>query len=58
MVLHPDAFKRAQQEMDLVVGRSRLPDFDDRANLPYLDCVISEVLRCAQHIHPVRRLLI
>ncbi|KAI0742440.1 cytochrome P450 [Daedaleopsis nitida] len=43
MVLHPEAFKRVQQEIDSVVGRSRLPDFDDRENLPYLDCVLSEV---------------
>ena len=47
MVLHPDAFRRVQQEIDSAVGRSRLPDFDDRENLPYLDCVLSEVLRCA-----------
>ena len=48
--LHPEAFRRAQQEIDAVVGRSRLPDFDDRANLPDLDCVLSEVLRCACHL--------
>ena len=46
MTLHPEAFQKAQAELDRVVGRARLPDFDDRGSLPYLDCVISEVLRC------------
>ena len=46
MVLHPEAFKRAQEELDRVIGRSRLPDFEDRGSLPYLDCILSEVLRC------------
>ncbi|KAI0705960.1 cytochrome P450 [Cerioporus squamosus] len=45
MVLHPEVFRRAQQEVDSIIGRSRLPDFDDRPNMPYLDCVLSEVLR-------------
>ena len=31
--------------MDKVIGSDRLPDLDDRPNLPYLDCVIKEVLR-------------
>ena len=46
MVLHPEAFRRAQDELDRVVGRSRLPDFEDRGSLPYLDCILREVLRC------------
>ena len=45
MTLYPEVFKKAQAEIDRVVGRSRLPDFEDRESLPYLDCVISEVLR-------------
>ena len=45
MVLHPDVFRWAQDELDRVVGRSRLPDFGDRGSLPYLDCIIREVLR-------------
>lgn len=48
MVLHPEVFKRAQQEVDSIIGRSRLPDFDDRPNMPYLDCVLTEVLRCGR----------
>ncbi|KZT04131.1 cytochrome P450 [Laetiporus sulphureus 93-53] len=45
MVLHPGVFAKAQQEMDRITGRSRLPDFDDRESLPYLECVIREVYR-------------
>ena len=45
MTLYPEAQRKAQAEIDRVVGRSRLPDFEDRESLPYLDCVISEVLR-------------
>ncbi len=45
MVLHPEIYKRAQEEIDRVVGSQRLPDFSDRESLPYLDCVIKEVYR-------------
>ncbi|CAA7262652.1 unnamed protein product [Cyclocybe aegerita] len=45
MVLHPHEFKKAQEEIDLVVGKDRLPSLDDRASLPYLECVLKEVLR-------------
>ncbi|KAA1470988.1 cytochrome P450 [Dentipellis sp. KUC8613] len=37
--------RRAQVEIDSVVGHNRLPDLSDRASLPYLDCIFSEVLR-------------
>lgn len=45
MLQHPEVLKKAQQEMDTVVGSSRLPTFEDRPSLPYLECVMSEVLR-------------
>ncbi|KZT67723.1 cytochrome P450 [Daedalea quercina L-15889] len=45
MVLHPDACKKAQEEIDHVVGDSRLPDFGDRSSLPYVEAVLKEVLR-------------
>ncbi|RDW64567.1 cytochrome P450 [Aspergillus mulundensis] len=49
MVLYPDVQKRAQEEIDRVVGRGRLPGFSDRANLPYINAVVKEALRW----HPV-----
>ena len=45
MLLHPDIYRKAQEEMDRVVGNDRLPEFDDRPLLPYLDCILKEVLR-------------
>ena len=45
MVLHPDVYKKAQEEIDRVIGPERLPDFEDREQLPYLECVLKEVVR-------------
>ena len=45
MITHPQVMKKAQAELDAVVGRERLPTFSDRPNLPYLECVMTEVLR-------------
>jgi cytochrome P450 len=46
MTRHPDVQAKAREEMDCVVGRGRLPTLADRDKLPYLNAVISEVLRC------------
>lgn len=40
-----DVQKKAQAEIDAVVGNDRLPTFADRPNLPYIDAVVSEVFR-------------
>jgi hypothetical protein len=45
MVLHPDVQAKAQADIDRVVGQDRLPDFDDRPALPYLDAILQETLR-------------
>ncbi|KAG6902615.1 hypothetical protein C0995_014221 [Termitomyces sp. Mi166 len=45
MVLHPECQKRAQQEIDSVVGPGRLPEFSDRESLPYIGCILQETLR-------------
>ncbi|KAI0060603.1 cytochrome P450 [Artomyces pyxidatus] len=45
MVLHPEIQKKAQQELDAVVGSERLPSFSDRDNLPYINALVKEVLR-------------
>ncbi|KAK8080937.1 cytochrome P450 [Apiospora hydei] len=36
---------KAQADLDRVVGRDRLPTFEDRAQLPYIDAIVCEVLR-------------
>ncbi|KAI0330737.1 cytochrome P450 [Cubamyces sp. BRFM 1775] len=45
MLLHPEVQKRAQEELDIVVGPDRLPQFTDRASLPYVNAVVKEALR-------------
>ncbi|KAF5372236.1 hypothetical protein D9758_005061 [Tetrapyrgos nigripes] len=45
MVLFPHIQARAQEELDKVVGRSRLPSFADLKHLPYIHAVVKEVLR-------------
>ncbi|KAI0308770.1 cytochrome P450 [Amylostereum chailletii] len=45
MILNPDAQKRAQAEIDAVVGSSRLPGFDDEMSLPYVNALVTEVQR-------------
>lgn len=45
MALHPEVQKKAQEELDAVVGSSRLPNFSDRPSLPYLSAVVKELLR-------------
>jgi len=44
-VLHPESVGKAQEELDSVVGQSRLPSFDDISNLPYVNSFMKEVLR-------------
>ncbi len=45
MVLNPGAQKKAQAELDAVVGRSRLPGYDDEPSLPYVRALILESMR-------------
>ncbi|OQU90943.1 hypothetical protein SORBI_3001G082400 [Sorghum bicolor] len=42
---HPEALKKAQAEIDAVVGNSRLITAEDVPRLGYLQCVINETLR-------------
>lgn len=44
-VLYPDVVRKAQEEIDSVVGANRLPKFDDQPNLPYVMAILKEVLR-------------
>ncbi|KAI0258888.1 cytochrome P450 [Gloeopeniophorella convolvens] len=49
MLKYPEVQRKAQLEIDRVVGTSRLPDFIDRDALPYVAAVLKETLRW----HPV-----
>ncbi|KIP12381.1 hypothetical protein PHLGIDRAFT_124262 [Phlebiopsis gigantea 11061_1 CR5-6] len=45
MVLYPEVQKKAQAEIDRVIGRDRLPEFADRDSLPYITAITKETLR-------------
>ncbi|KAK7035796.1 cytochrome P450 [Favolaschia claudopus] len=45
MLANPEALKKAQAEIDRVVGTDRLPDFEDEPNLPYVAAAMKESLR-------------
>ncbi|TFY59479.1 hypothetical protein EVG20_g7774 [Dentipellis fragilis] len=45
MTLHPDVQRKAQAEIDAVVGNDRLPSIHDRESLPYVNAVVKEVMR-------------
>lgn len=42
---NPAIQKQAQQEIDSVVGRGRLPSFADKSKLPFIDALYKELLR-------------
>ena len=45
MVLYPEVQKRAQKEMDSVLGHGHLPRFGDEDALPYLKAIRHELMR-------------
>ncbi|KAG5650921.1 hypothetical protein H0H81_010513 [Sphagnurus paluster] len=45
LLYNPGSLKKAQQEMDSVIGTDRLPTFDDRGSLPYMTAITKEALR-------------
>lgn len=45
MTLYPEVKKKAQDELDRVIGRGRPPKIDDIGSLPYNAAIIKEVLR-------------
>ncbi|KAG8742022.1 hypothetical protein FRC10_002098 [Ceratobasidium sp. 414] len=45
MLLFPEVQKKAQEEVDAVIGSDRLPTMEDRPHLPYIGRLIQEVLR-------------
>ncbi|KAI0361666.1 cytochrome P450 [Trametes cingulata] len=45
MALYPDVQRKAQAELDAVIGPCRLPEFEDQKSLPYIHAVVKECLR-------------
>jgi Cytochrome P450 len=50
MVLYPDVQRKAQRELDEVIGADELPTFEDRERLPYLNALCKEIQRCLKLI--------
>ena len=48
LINHPNIMEKAREEIDSVVGKSRLVQEPDIANLPYLQAILKETLR----LHP------
>jgi cytochrome P450 len=49
MMVFPDVQKKAQEELDRVIGGGRLPTSADKGTLPYIDAIVKETHRW----HPV-----
>jgi hypothetical protein len=45
LTLYPEVQKRAQAQIDSVISRDRLPTFEDRSHLPYIEAICKELLR-------------
>jgi cytochrome P450 len=45
MVCYPEVQRKAQAELDRVIGAHRLPEFGDRESLPYIELIVKEVYR-------------
>ncbi|KAF8888764.1 cytochrome P450 [Infundibulicybe gibba] len=45
MLHFPDVMRKAQAELDAVVGSERMPEFEDKSQLPYTNALIDETLR-------------
>ncbi|KAF8884004.1 cytochrome P450 [Infundibulicybe gibba] len=42
---NPDVQRKAQQEIDSVVGHGHLPDFEDEPSLPFITAIVKETMR-------------
>ncbi|KDR69747.1 hypothetical protein GALMADRAFT_128336 [Galerina marginata CBS 339.88] len=45
MALNPNIQRKAQAEIDRVIGSKRLPGLEDRDSLPYIEAIYREVMR-------------
>ncbi|KAK7571915.1 hypothetical protein V9T40_014387 [Parthenolecanium corni] len=45
MLLYPEVQRKAQEEIDRVIGRERTPTLNDRPNMPYIEALVLESVR-------------
>jgi hypothetical protein len=49
MVIYPETAKKAQAELDAVIGKSRLPVLGDRPGLQYVTAFL--MVQCPNSVH-------
>ncbi|XP_031259469.1 3,9-dihydroxypterocarpan 6A-monooxygenase-like [Pistacia vera] len=54
LINHPNVMEKARKEIDSVVGKNRIVEESDIANLPYLQAIVKEILR----LHPTGPLVV
>lgn len=54
LINHPGVMKKAREEIERVIGKSRIVEESDIQNLPYLQAIVKETLR----IHPTGPLIV
>lgn len=45
LLVNPNVQAKGQAEIDAIVGTDRLPMFEDRPQMPYIEAILSESLR-------------
>ena len=45
MIAYPEKQRKCQEELEHVIGRSRMPTLEDQNSLPYIRATVRELLR-------------
>ena len=45
MIAYPEKQRKCQEELERVIGRSRMPTLEDQDSLPYIRATVRELLR-------------
>lgn len=54
LINHPHVMAKARQEIDMVIGKKRIVEESDIANLPYIQAIVKETLR----LHPTGPIIV
>jgi len=45
MIAYPEVQKKCQEELDRIIGRTRMPTLKDKESLPYMRATLRELFR-------------